>query len=63
MFYFIFVYFILLLLLLLLLYFITIMDRVMLQAAVRQPLPKEILFSLGPILVGIVVYRLVLGQA
>ena len=58
--YFIFVYFILLLFYV---YFINIMDSVMFQVAVRQPLPKEILFSLRPILVGFVVYKLALGQA
>ena len=39
------------------------MYRVMFQAVVRQFLPAEILFSLRPILVGFVVYKLALGQA
>ena len=59
MFYFILVYFILLFYV----YFISIMDRVMFQAAIHQILPTENLFSLRPILVGFVVYKLALGQA
>jgi len=35
----------------------------MFQAAVRQPLPNDILFNFRPMLVGFVVYKLALGQA
>jgi hypothetical protein len=43
-------------------YFISILHRAMLQAVVHRPLPTEILFSLRPINVGFVVYKLALGQ-